>query len=232
LDLVRELAEKLHTQAHEAANRLHTVVTLVQLKKYRQAIDFGTATLTGIQHLAENLLATIDEPALAALLLSKAAQANERGLDFTVTSDTSFRSFDIDTIDLITLVGNLLDNAIDAAQTTASGNGQVSITIRADLRTCFVRVTDTGPGLRPEQEDKAFSWGWTTKRAADGQSAGRGIGLTLVWQVVHRHRGTITVDSENSTVFTVRLFAPSRAPAFASPSRPGTVDAPVPLEPA
>jgi two-component system CitB family sensor kinase len=243
LDAVRDLAEALHAQTHEASNRMHTVLTLVQLEQYGQAIDFATATLTGVQQLADRLLRAVDEPALAALLLAKADQARERGIDFVVTADTSFQSFEIEVADLISLVGNLLDNALDAALSTApaqipaAGGGmsavsRVTVTVRADASACLVRVSDTGPGLRAEQVADAFSRGWTTKRDADGGTAGRGIGLTLVRQIVERHSGTITVDGKNGTVFTVHLSTPTAASLLAVHGATSHLDAAARPEPA
>ncbi|MCM3923139.1 sensor histidine kinase [Frankia sp. AiPs1] len=227
LDAVRGFAAALRAQAHEAANRMHTVVTLVQLQRYAQAVSFATAGLEGAQQLTDQLLAAVDEPVLAALLLGKVAQAHERGVELVVTEDTRFESFGIDAADLVTVVGNLIDNAVDAALADGPAGRparrprRVTVAVQADREACLVRVTDTGPGLTPDQIDDAFRLGWTTKSDPAGPVPGRGIGLALVRQVVRRHAGSVTVrrdgetagrdgetvERDGETVFTVRLPA-------------------------
>ncbi|WP_131769390.1 PAS domain-containing protein, partial [Candidatus Protofrankia californiensis] len=115
LDAVRGLADALRAQSHEAANQLHVVVALVQLDRLDEAIEFATAGLAGSQQLTDRLLGAVDEPVLTALLLGKTAQAAERGVDLVVTDDTRFEMFDIESAELVTVVGNLIDNAIEAA---------------------------------------------------------------------------------------------------------------------
>lgn len=119
LDSVRGFAESLRSQAHEAANRLHTVVSLVELGRPDEAVEFATAELELTQRLADQIVNAVAEPTLAALLLGKAAQANERGVELVITPDTRIDDTVItETLgsrDLVTLLGNLIDNAVDAA---------------------------------------------------------------------------------------------------------------------
>ena len=80
LDSVRAFAESLRAQSHEAANRLHTTVSLVELGRLQEAVDFATAELASAQRLTDRVVDGVDEPVLAALLLGKAATAHERGV--------------------------------------------------------------------------------------------------------------------------------------------------------
>jgi len=75
LDSARGLTEALRTQAHEAANRLHTVISLIELGSPDQALTFATAELTKAQQLTDLVVSSVDEPVLAALLLGKCAEA-------------------------------------------------------------------------------------------------------------------------------------------------------------
>ena len=202
LDSVRGLAESLKSQAHESANRLHAVVTLIELGRPDAAVEFATAELAAAQRLADQLLAVVEEPVLVALLLGKAAEAQERGVELVVTDDTAVRATLIDPRDLVTMVGNLIDNAVDAAL-AAPAPRQVMVTIRQDDTDLLVRVADTGPGLDPGRLEQAFSRGWSTK--AGGRPHGRGLGLALVRQVVARHDGRVAVANEDGAVFTIRL---------------------------
>ncbi len=89
LDSARSVAESLRAQAHEYANRLHTIVTMVELGRTDEAVAFTTAELTTSQHLIDRLTAAVHEPALAALLLGKVTEAAQQGVELTVTEDTA-----------------------------------------------------------------------------------------------------------------------------------------------
>lgn len=208
LDAVRGLADALRAQSHEAANQLHVVVTLVQLDRLDEAVEFATAGLAGSQQLTDRLLGAVDEPVLTALLLGKTAQAAERGVKLVVTDDTRFEMFDVESAELVTLVGNLVDNAIEAA-TAGDAPRRVTVAVRTDRDGLMVRVADSGPGLDPSQAAAAFERGWTTKASTpygdEGHSRTRGLGLALVRQVVLRHGGQIEVGRERGAVFTVRI---------------------------
>jgi two-component system CitB family sensor kinase len=104
----------------------------------------------------------------------------------------------------VTVIGNLIDNAIDASAEAATGK-RVTVMVRPDADDLVIQVTDTGPGLSDDLVDSAFTRGWSTKNATD--PAGRGLGLALVNQVVRRHRGTVDVTAApgGGAVFTARL---------------------------
>jgi two-component system CitB family sensor kinase len=100
------------------------------------------------------------------------------------------------------MVGNLIDNAIDAAL-AAPAPRRVTVTVRQDETHLLVRVADTGPGLDPDRLEQAFTRGWSSKPAA--RPHGRGLGLALVRQVVNRYDGTVGVANDGGAVFTIRL---------------------------
>ncbi|MGO4759198.1 sensor histidine kinase, partial [Streptomyces sp. 2MCAF27] len=110
LDSVRGFAEALRSQAHEAANRLHTVVSLIELGRAEEAVDFATAELELAQALTDQVVGAVAEPVLAALLLGKAAQANERGVELVLAPDTRIDDGllppGLPTRDLVTILGN------------------------------------------------------------------------------------------------------------------------------
>ncbi|MEU8248410.1 ATP-binding protein [Nonomuraea sp. NPDC048916] len=194
LDAERGFAESLRSAAHESANRLHTVITLVELGRAEQAVAFGTAELRAAQALTDQVMAAVREPVLAALLLGKSAEAAERGGELVISPDSELDDLGLDPRELVTIVGNLIDNAIDAAS-------RIEVHLRGDPGGLVIRVSDDGPGLTGAE---AFAKGWTTK------GDGRGLGLALVGQAVRRLGGTIAVDG---SVFTVRLPTPKPEPA-------------------
>jgi two-component system CitB family sensor kinase len=114
---------------------------------------------------------------------------------------------------LLTVVGNLLDNAIDAAVDgpPPEGGRQVRLTLAEDEGTMTVRVSDTGPGIRPGTAESIFEDGWSTR--PDRGTARRGLGLALVHRLVQRAGGTIDVSEGPGAVFTVVLPLPDTRPA-------------------
>jgi len=216
LDSVRGFAEALRSQAHEASNRLHTIVSLIALGRPQEAEEFATAELGLAQALTDQVITAVAEPVLAALLLGKAAEANERGVDFRVTSDSRIDDRllppALSPRDLVTILGNLIDNALDASIEAAgspespgspSPRPYVEVTARIEEGQLLLRVADSGRGVDAEELQEVFRRGWSTKQAADDR--GRGIGLALVQQTAHRGGGTVHVDREVGAVFTVRL---------------------------
>ncbi|MFD0309240.1 ATP-binding protein [Streptomyces sp. NPDC127119] len=213
LDSERGFTTALRSQAHEAANRLHTVVSLIELGRAEEAVDFATAELELAQALTDQVVAAVSEPVLAALLLGKTAQANERGVELVVSEDSSIDDgllpASLTARDLVTVLGNLIDNAVDAAQ--GSVGARVTVTALADTTGLVLRVTDTGAGVDPAHAEEVFQRGWSTKPSGPG---GRGLGLALVRQAVSRHDGTLTVTQApgGGASFEARLPLPPHPP--------------------
>ncbi|MGW0363693.1 sensor histidine kinase [Streptomyces sp. NPDC002990] len=217
LDHERGFTQALRSQAHEAANRLHTVVSLIELGRAQEAVDFATAELELAQALTDEVVTAVGEPVLVALLLGKAAQAHERGVELVVTPDS--RAIDGSGApparDLVTVLGNLIDNAVDAV--TAVPGARIAVTLRPEGDELLLRVADNGPGL-PEGVD-VFRRGWS------GKGQGRGLGLALVRQVARRHGGEVSAAQgpDGGAQFTVRLPAAQQDPSatqHASPQDP------------
>ncbi|KQZ88819.1 histidine kinase [Phycicoccus sp. Root563] len=202
LDSARGLTEALRSQAHESANRLHTIVSLIELGHPERALAFATEELELSQLLTDRVVAAIEEPALSALLLGKAAEAGERGIDLRIDEGAVWPVDALPARDVVTIVGNLIDNAFDAV-TGHPGERQVRVDTRRDGSDLVLTVADTGPGLPPGAVARAFERGVSTKD--QGGEGRRGIGLALVAQVVGRLGGSLSVDGGPGAVFTVRL---------------------------
>ncbi|MFI9762140.1 ATP-binding protein [Streptomyces sp. NPDC051963] len=207
LNSERGFTQALRSQAHEAANRLHTVVSLIELGRAQEAVDFATAELELAQALTDQVVAAVSEPVLAALLLGKTAQANERGVELVVSDESSLDDGllppSLPARDLVTILGNLIDNAVDAAQ--GSARGRVTVTAYTEGGCELVlKVADTGAGVDPAHAEAVFQRGFSTKPAGPG---GRGLGLALVRQAVVRHEGALTVAEAagGGAQFEVRL---------------------------
>ena len=228
VETMRTLADALRSQTHEFSNRLHTIVSLIELGRGDEALRFAATGLDVDQRLADSLVSSVAEPALAALLLGKSAQARERGVDLVIDVDPALGTVDVEPRDLVTVLGNLLDNALDAAA------GTVRITARREQseggEACEGReggetgeggelggavvftVADDGPGLGDVEQ--AFHRGFSTKEPG---STGRGVGLALVRQAVSRAGGGITVTTgTDGTAFSVRFSNAATADAAAT----------------
>ncbi|MEV6862851.1 sensor histidine kinase [Streptosporangium subroseum] len=201
LNAERGFADSLRAAAHESANRLHTVIALVELGRTEQAMAFATAEIKAAQQLTDRVVGAVREPVLAALLLGKSAEAGERGVELVIGPDTELDDIGLDDRDLVTILGNLIDNAVDAAMAGVPP-ARVEVSLRADETTFLISVADSGPGLDPVTAGEAFRRGWTTK------GDGRGLGLAMVGQAVNRLGGAIDVGNGPGAVFTVRLPLP------------------------
>jgi sensor histidine kinase regulating citrate/malate metabolism len=203
LDTVRGLAEALRAQNHEASNRLHTVVSLIELGRVDDAVRFATEELETAQVLTDVVVGSVHEPVVAAILLGKSAQAAERGIDLVIDEATAATDLVIEPRDVVTILGNLLDNAFDAVATAE--RKQVRVRVHADADVLEVDVDDSGPGLPEDVREHVFRRGWSTKRGDD--AVGRGLGLALVGQVVRRHGGRVRADESplGGARFTVRI---------------------------
>jgi two-component system, CitB family, sensor kinase len=203
LDSARNLADALRSQQHEAMNRMHTVVSLVELGHTDRAMAFAVEELQLAQRLTDRLVSSVSDPALAALLLGKAAQAAELGLVLEVDEDSNLPAGLLPPRELVTIVGNLVDNAFDATLARTDGDEgppAVRVHVEADDTRVLVAVADSGDGP-PEDVAAMFARGWSTK-SGDG---GRGLGLALVQQAVRRLQGTIEVSADGGAVFEVVL---------------------------
>jgi len=202
LSSLKVLTDTLRSQAHEAANKLHTIVTMVEMGRADEAVQFATNELELSQQLVDRLSSAVSEPALVALLLGKTAQADERGIELTITEDTHLPSNADDVAltgpEMVTVLGNLIDNAMDACDRE---DPWIEVTVSQDNGTLLIRVADSGAGMDAGTFEKAMERGYSTK----GESSHHGLGLALVAQVVNRHNGTLTADVTYGSVVTVEV---------------------------
>jgi two-component system, CitB family, sensor kinase len=196
------LTEALRAQAHEYANRLHTIAGLVQMGRADDAMKLIAQTSGVHQELTEALLERVGDPVLGAMLLAKAAVASERGIELRVSDDTVMTRSILDSEDLITLLGNLIDNALDAAS-SSSHERWVSVSVTEQHDELVIKVHDSGPGVPENLDGQIYQEGFSTK-AGPGRKR-RGFGLALVRQVARRHGGDVTVVNDGGAMFTVRL---------------------------
>ncbi|MFB7373701.1 ATP-binding protein [Streptomyces sp. NPDC056222] len=203
LDSTRGLIDALRAQDHEHANRLHTLLGLLELEMHEEAVEFVTEVVGVHRATAEQVTEKVHDPLLAALLVGKATVAAERGVSLRISSDSLLPDRLVDPRELVTVVGNLVDNALDAAAGTAEP--RVEIALRAEGRTAVLRVTDSGPGVPDDRRELIFTEGWTTKELPSHGK--RGLGLALVRRLAERRGGSARVADgpDGGAEFTVVL---------------------------
>jgi sensor histidine kinase regulating citrate/malate metabolism len=197
LDANRGTTDALRAQAHEFTNRLHTIAGLIELGEYdevRRYVDLVSHT-RGAWHT--EVSARIADSAVAALLIAKASVATERGVGLRLSPPSRLGEVDEGlSADLVTVLGNLVDNAIDALR----GEGWIEVDLTHTDDEVLVVVTDSGPGVAPDIAEEIFTRGFTTKAAEEGGQ--RGLGLALTRQTCRRRGGSVDVAG---AVFTARL---------------------------
>ncbi|MFC0496353.1 ATP-binding protein [Streptomyces mutabilis] len=189
LDSTRGLIDALRAQDHEHANRMHTLLGLLELEMYDDAVEFVGEVVGDHRVTAEQITERIQDPLLAALLVGKATVATERGVALWVSERTRLPDRLVDSRGLVTIVGNLVDNALDAVAGTP--HARVEVELRARGRTATLRVRDTGPGIPAEHRELVFTAGWSTKEPPAHRQ--RGIGLSLVRRLAERQGGSAIV---------------------------------------
>jgi two-component system, CitB family, sensor kinase len=204
LDGVDALTEALRAQQHEFSNRMQTLAGLIELGDHDEAVTYALDVSRASGGIAESIRARIEPPEIAAMLLAKTTIATERGVTLTLTDDSQLLGAGIDNNTILTIIGNLIDNAIDAA---AAGPAAPKVSVHVDDREELVlEVADTGFGIPKTLAAEIFNDGFSTKEPAPGRQ--RGLGLALVHRLVRRFGGTITFSAagdRDGTVFTVVL---------------------------
>lgn len=233
LDAVQTMGSALRAQRHEFANRLHVVHGLLDHGHLQEATEY-VRTVLGAGPLGTLLegLDTVRDPTLQAFLAAKAAHARERSVALRLGPETWLERSITDQVAVTTVVGNLLDNAVDAAvEGVARADRWVEIELLADGGTLFVTVADSGDGVPEALRDSLFEENVSSHPAGDG--GGRGLGLALVRQIARVVRGDVWLADAGGeragAVFVARLPGAVTEPGS---SLPGSAAAPDPARPA
>ncbi|MDT0479540.1 sensor histidine kinase [Streptomyces doebereineriae] len=214
LDSVRGLTDALRAQQHEFTNRMHTVAGLLDIGDHDAAYEYAVESAGADQALTESVRERIGNALLVGLIVAKTTVAAERGVRMVLSEDSALGEDPPHLRGLLTIVGNLLDNAIDAAAggpLSAVGR-EVELSLVEAVDLVMVRVADSGPGIPPGAAESIFEDGWSTR--PDRGTARRGLGLALVHRLTQLHGGTITVSDGPGAVFTVMLPLPDATPVL------------------
>lgn len=201
----RRYTEELRAQAHEFANTLQAISGMLQLGQVDEAVEFIQDSNHNYRELVEALPRSVADPAVAALLLGKRARAEELHCRFSVDPVSRLVGPLPDSTILVRIVGNLLDNALEAVREVPLPDRLVRVCLADEPGSVCVEVADSGPGIPAEIRQEIFREGFSTK------AAGRGIGLALVKRLAERAGGQVTVGTapEGGALFRVLIPRPA-----------------------
>jgi two-component system, CitB family, sensor kinase len=205
LSRVKEYAEALRAQTHEFSNKLYVISGLIQLESYQEAIDMITRQSDIHRNLVHFIMKEIPDPMIGGLLIGKFNRAQELKAGFEIDRESSFRDIPghLERDLLMTIIGNLIDNAMEAVLANSEQPEKTVKVFFMDLgNDLIIECEDNGKGIPEEYGDKIFEQGFSTK----GEEQ-RGFGLYLVQRAVNKLNGHITFgrNTGGGTVFTVAL---------------------------
>ncbi|MFC8850101.1 MULTISPECIES: ATP-binding protein [unclassified Micromonospora] len=204
----RSTTELLRAQTHEFANQLHTISGLIQIGEHDEVVRYVDALSRHRASLDLTVTSRIHDTAVAALLMAKSALAAERRVELRVSDRTGLDRLEPElAVDVATVLGNLVDNAVEAVADGTARDGErpawVEVELRRDAASVEIVVRDSGPGIAPELAREVFTHGFTTKAAREGE---RGIGLALTRLVCKRRGGEVAVtNTAEGAMFTARM---------------------------
>ncbi|MEW8972277.1 MAG: sensor histidine kinase [Mesobacillus sp.] len=205
LSHVKAYAEGLRAQTHEYSNRLYTLLGLIQLGSYKEAIDFISKEVDVAQGFIQFLMKEVPDPIIAAFVLGKVSLASELKVDFTIDRESSFKDvpIEIDRDHLVTIIGNLVNNAFEAVRENGKAEKRVMLFLTDLGKELIIEVEDNGRGIESEDNEHIFQEGFTTKN----RNSNSGIGLSLVQNAINQLGGSITFSSNpgEGTIFTVAI---------------------------
>ena len=189
---VRYMVDSMRANNHDFINQLHVILGLIQMGETKKACEYITNITSIQQTLLHNIIQNIKDPSVAALLIGKYARAAELDIRFSVEqgSQLSRKDISLPSGDLVTIIGNLIDNAMDAMNQKDDPPKELTISIFTKPHAMWVHVDDTGVGISKENLDKVLENGFSTK----GDS--RGTGMYVASKLIEKYGGTISIDSE------------------------------------
>ncbi len=194
LRMLTQQQATLRAQRHDFMNHLQVVSGLLELEEYQAAGEYIEKVYGDIVKVNRSLKTA--HPAINALLAAKMGDCEGRGITLSLAIGSPWEGMPVPSWEICRLLGNLIDNAMDALKETPDPRVQVSLS--ENLHEYALSVANNGPAIPEENRERIFQSGFSTK------SAGRGMGLAIVEEIVRGHGGTLSLTSDkNSTCFSV-----------------------------
>lgn len=201
---LEDLNATLRAQRHDFKNHLQVVFGLLEMGEHAAAQDYIQRVYADVERVSRSLRTA--SPALNALLAAKAADCEEEKIDFTVRIRSPWQNMSVPGWEMCRVLGNLIDNALDALRAQEEAERSVAVEIGEDVRSYTFRVVNTGPAIPQDVRERIFERGFTTKRE------GQGMGLSIVREILEENGGGIRLTTrEGETAF--EGWIPKSAPA-------------------
>ena len=204
LSQVQGYSQMLRHQTHEYSNKLHTISGLIQLEAYDKAIELIGSETSGYQDLLQFLVSAVPDPLVAGCILGKYSRAQELNIELNVDRHSNFSDVPewINREKIVTVLGNLLDNAYQAVTPLSEEKRVVNLSLTDLGNDLIFEVEDSGQGVEDEVAGHIFEKGVSTS-----DEKGKGIGLYLVKDILSYINGHITVNKSDlgGVLFTVYI---------------------------
>jgi len=205
LSHIKAYAEGLRAQTHEYSNRLYTLLGLIQLGSYKEAIDFIAKEVDVAQGFIQFLMKEIPDPIIAGFVLGKVSLASELKIDLSIDRGSSFKDVPVEVSRdrLVTIIGNLINNAFEAVRESPNVEKRVSLFLTDLGKELIIEVEDNGVGIDTIVQDYIFKPGFSTKKT----NSNSGIGLSLAQRAINDLGGYLTFSSTKGegTIFTAAI---------------------------
>lgn len=187
-----QIVNALRANSHEFLNKLHIILGLIQIGEVEEAKEFILGVKRDQEYVISSIMKKIKDPILVGLILGKESRAKELGIKFKVTGKTFLEEIEDKNLrtKIITILGNLIENAFEATRYKRIENKKVLFEIIEDGKNIEIMVADNGVGIKEENKENIFKNGYSTKKE------GGGTGLVLVKENLDALSGFISIDSE------------------------------------
>jgi len=196
----KSMISALRANNHEFLNKLQIISGLIQMGREQEALSYIDKASSLQAKAISPIVKSIENPNVAALVLAKLDNMNEKDISFSLLPNSYLprHSKYLSSKELVTLLGNLLENAIEAINARVEEGGEISLLLREDDKSLLIQVADTGVGIKEENLNKIYLRGFSTK------GEGRGYGMTMINEIVMKHEGEIELESdEDGSNFTL-----------------------------
>ncbi|AJQ29993.1 sensor histidine kinase [Pelosinus fermentans] len=189
LHYVEGLLHTMRIQRHDFTHELQVIYGLLEVEEFQEARNYLRKSVSEV--VATSQLVKTDNLGVTALLYVKTGLAEARKIDLRIAVETSLQQFPLEARDINLILGNLIDNALDAVTELPIPERKVEVTIGQDLAGYVLEVKNYGPPILQDAIDKIFAPGFSTK------GEGRGMGLYSIQKLVHKYNGKIRVRSDS-----------------------------------
>ena len=196
---IKKMAWSLRAQKHEFMNKLHTISGLIQLEEYDEAIKYISKTANSSNDVTGTITKKIKNMNVAAFLLSKYYHAEELRIKLEIDKHSYLNKIphNISEEDLISIIGNLIENSFEAVN--VDGTGEVLLKIIEEEDKLIIELSDNGPGIPSEIAEKIYERNFSTK------SEHRGYGMFIVKNIIEDANGEITLSVDDGTSWHIEI---------------------------